>query len=57
MDQALLSSIGRIGAIRNLRHLSLGTSGTKLTAECLKEVIGACRGLDKLRLMDVEGKP
>ena len=54
-DMGLMSAISRIGAFGTLRHLEFATTGTKLTAEGLKEAVEGCRGLQSLTLHDVEG--
>ena len=55
MDLTLLSAVGRLGSFGNLRRLELGTSGTKVNAECLQVVLKMCTGLEALVLKDVEG--
>lgn len=56
LDSSLSASIGRVGALGTLTHLELGTTGTKFSGEALKGIIEACRGLESLRLKDLEGK-
>mgnify|MGYP002718801446 CR=1 FL=1 len=56
LDVPMLSAIGNLGALGQLRHLELATGGTKLTAEGLSEVLGGCRNLESLCLNDVQGQ-
>ena len=56
LDTSLLSSIAHLGSFGVLRHLELGTTGTKLGSDGLKKVIEGCHALESLRLRDVEGK-
>lgn len=56
LDTRLCESIGAFGSLRSLRHITLGTSGLKFTAECLRAIVEECSILESLRLVDVEGE-
>ncbi|WOO78085.1 uncharacterized protein LOC62_01G001638 [Vanrija pseudolonga] len=55
-DLRLCEAIGQFGALRTIKHLALGTTGTKLNAECLKTIIENSPALESLKLDDVEGR-
>ncbi|KAL7424766.1 hypothetical protein Q5752_000450 [Cryptotrichosporon argae] len=54
MDQPLLASIADVG--RGLRHLELGTTGTKLSTDGIRLVMEECTMLLNFKLNDVEGR-
>lgn len=55
LDANILASIARYGSLGSLRHLTLSTGGTRLTADGLQEVIEGCTNLQSLLLRDFEG--
>lgn len=56
LDTTILSSIGHYGALGSLTHLTLATTGTRLTAEGLKQALERCSLLEKFVLKDGEGE-
>lgn len=55
-DLRLCESIAQFGSLGSLRHITLGTTGTKLNAECVKVLIEESTALKSLHLNDVEGR-
>lgn len=56
LDLALLTSIGQYGALGSLKHLTLATSGTRLTADGVQAALEGCVALESFTLKDGEGK-
>jgi hypothetical protein len=56
LDPTLLASIGRYGGLGSLKHLTLGTTGTRLTADGLQAALEGCTALESFTLKDGEGK-
>lgn len=56
LDSRLCKAVANFGALRTLKHITLSTTGTKLNAECLKDVLRGCAVLESLKLSDVEGE-
>lgn len=56
LDSNMLSSIGQYGELGSLRRLILATTGTRLTADGLKQALEGCPALESFVLKDGEGK-
>lgn len=56
LDLRLCKAVANFGALRSLKHIALSTTGTKLNAECLKDILKECTVLESLKLCDVEGE-
>lgn len=54
-DQGLCEAIGGVASHGTLQELAIGTSGTKLLAGGLSELISFASGLKRLVLREVQG--
>lgn len=56
LDSTLVSAITEYGQLGSLKHLTLATGGTRLTAECLQQALQGCQALESFTLKDSEGE-
>ncbi|BEI94514.1 uncharacterized protein CcaverHIS019_0700860 [Cutaneotrichosporon cavernicola] len=56
LDLRLCRAVANFGSLRSLKHITLSTTGTKLNAECLKDLLNECSVLQSLKLTDIEGR-
>lgn len=56
LDSTILSSIGRYGQLGSLLHLTLSTTGTRLTTDGLQQALEGCTALVTFTLLDGEGE-
>ncbi|GMK57160.1 hypothetical protein CspeluHIS016_0310000 [Cutaneotrichosporon spelunceum] len=56
LDLRLCGAVANFGSLRSLKHITLSTTGTKLNAECLKDLLNRCSVLESLKLTDIEGR-
>jgi hypothetical protein len=56
LDVSLLTSIGEYGALGCLKHLTLSTTGTRLTADGIQVALEGCTALESFTLKDGEGE-
>lgn len=55
-DQGLCEAIGSLASHGTLQELLIGTSGTKLLAAGMSEMISFASGLKRLHLKEVQGR-
>ncbi|KLT42684.1 hypothetical protein CC85DRAFT_76887 [Cutaneotrichosporon oleaginosum] len=56
LDLRLCRAVANFGSLGSLKHVTLSTTGTKLNAECLKDLLTGCSALESLKLTDIEGR-
>jgi hypothetical protein len=56
LDLRLCRAVAKFGSLRSLKHLTLSTTGTKFSAECLNHLLSGCSVLESLKLTDIEGE-
>lgn len=56
LDATLATAISDYGQLGSLKHLTLATSGTRLTSDCLQQALEGCTSLESFKLKDSEGE-